>query len=73
MFWIISSIVVFVAFVGAVVAFFVYDRRFEKKSALETMKKETFDEIAAEREQELEKAKKFKEILKKTADPTLRA
>lgn len=65
MFWIITGTITFIGFAALLVYVFVHDRRFEKKSVLETMKKETFDEIAEEREQALARAKKFKEALEK--------
>lgn len=64
MFWIIFGTVIFLLFFLAVGYFFVSDRKKEKRSVAEALSKDMWDEIAAEREEALRRAEKFKEILK---------
>ncbi len=65
MFWIIFGTVVFVLAIAGLVYIYVRDRRYEKKSVVEAMSRPLWDEIAHEREENLEKARKFKEALEK--------
>jgi hypothetical protein len=52
------------SFLAVIAYFFIYDRKREKSSVVETMGKDMWDEIASEREDALRRAEKFKEILK---------
>jgi LPS O-antigen subunit length determinant protein (WzzB/FepE family) len=63
MFWIIFGTIVFALAIAGLVYVYVRDRRYEKRSVVETMSRPLWDEIAQEREQNLEKAKKFREAL----------
>jgi len=65
MFWIIFGVIVFGVFIAYIVGMFLRDRRYEKRSVAEAMGKKMWDEIAAEREMNMEKAKKFKEEMEK--------
>lgn len=65
MFWITFGTIIFLLFFAAIIFIFIHDRRFEKKSTLETMRKETFDEIQMEREKAMIRAEKFKKNLSK--------
>ncbi len=70
MFWIIFGTIVFVLAIAGLAYVYVHDRRYEKKSVVEAMSRPLWDEIAREREENLEKAKKFKEALEKAKSST---
>ena len=63
--WIFLGAVAFFTMIIVVVALYLRDRRYEKKSVAETMGKEVWDDISKEREDSLARARKFKEELKK--------
>lgn len=63
MFWIIFGTIFFIVAIAVIVWIYFKDRRYEEKSVAETMSPQTWDDIAREREENLLKAKKFKEVL----------
>jgi hypothetical protein len=65
-FW---GIIIFILAVAVLVFFYVKDRRYEKKSVAETMSEGLWDEIAKDREDAIERSKKFKEALEKAKKP----
>ncbi len=65
MFWIFFGITVFLLFGAYLVLVYIRDRRFEKRSVTETMSDTVWDDIAREREENMQKARKFKETLEK--------
>jgi Kef-type K+ transport system membrane component KefB len=65
MFWIIFIVIISLVLGAFLLGVFLKDRRYEKKSVSETMGKKMWDEIATEREMNMEKAKKFREELER--------
>lgn len=65
--WITIVLIIFVAMIALVVALFIKDRKYEKRSVTEALSRDMWDDIAKEREEGLEKARKFKEALSKAA------
>ena len=63
MFWEIFGTIVFVCAIAGVAYIYIQDRRYEKKSVKESMSDSLWDEIAAEREAALLRAKKFRQAL----------
>lgn len=61
--WIAFGIFIILFFLAYLVYIYFRDRHFERRSASETMRPEMWDEIAKEREENMLKAKKFKEAL----------
>lgn len=68
MFWVIFGTIVFLLAIVGLGYVYVKDRRYEKKSVVETMSRPLWDEIAREREENLEKARKFREALEKAKE-----
>lgn len=65
--------IIFTAAVSFLVYINIRDRRYEKKSVTESMSDRVWDELAAEREAALERARKFRSAIKKAgsnAKPT---
>jgi len=63
--WTIIGVITFLVIAGLLGFLYIRDRRYEKKLPSETMSKEMWDEIAGEKEENLAKAKRFKEALEK--------
>ncbi|PIR16728.1 MAG: hypothetical protein COX62_07225 [Deltaproteobacteria bacterium CG_4_10_14_0_2_um_filter_43_8] len=67
MFWILLSVTVFFLFGAYLVLVCIRDRRYEKKSVAESMSDTVWDDIAREREENLQKARRFKDALSRAA------
>jgi uncharacterized membrane protein len=68
--WTIIGILTFISIASLVLFFFFRERRFEKKTTAETMAPELWDEIAKEREEGMERSKKFREALENARKKT---
>lgn len=64
MVWYIAAGILFLIAIALLVFNYVRDQRYMKKKTSEAMGEEMWEEIQAEREQSMERQKKFKEALK---------